>query len=197
VTVNDPWAILGLVPGSSLAEARTARRRLAKALHPDLHAGRPVAESAALAARMTEVNQALTAIELDGPRATAAQPAPAEPAAERDPAPAPQPDPAPHAGSTTPLEDTFSIDWLPAEAFEALFLAAYGLGDILVADEPYLLELYLLEPAPCFCRVTLVPEAGGSIVTVDVSPAREGGLAPETAAVVDVLIAELNALVSG
>jgi hypothetical protein len=192
VTVNDPWAILGLVPGSSLAEARAARRRLAKALHPDLHAGRPVAESAALAARMTEVNLALAAIELGGPSTAPARPAPARPAA----AAANKADPATQPDST-PRDDTFSVDRLPAEAFEALFLAAYALGDILVADEPYLLELYLLEPAPCFCRVTLVPEAGGSIVTVDVSPARDGGTAPETAAVVDVLIAELNALVTG
>ncbi|MDQ1428855.1 MAG: hypothetical protein QOK39_2331 [Acidimicrobiaceae bacterium] len=187
MTVNDPWAILGLVPGSSLAEARAARRRLAKALHPDLHAGRPVAESAALAARMTEVNLALAAIEHGGLSTAPARPAAA---AATKAVPATQPDP-------TPRDDTFSVDRLPAEAFEALFLAAYALGDILVADEPYLLELYLLEPAPCFCRVTLVPEAGGSIVTVDVSPARDGGTAPETAAVVDVLIAELNALVIG
>ena len=105
-------------------------------------------------------------------------------------------DPAAQPDLTAP-DDTFSVDRLPAEAFEALFLAAYALGDILVADEPYLLELFLLEPSPCFCRVTLVPEAGGSIVTVEVSPARDGGTVPETAAVVDVLIAELNALVIG
>ena len=114
----------------------------------------------------------------------------ADSAAPTEPGPATQAD-------SAPPDDTFSIDRLPAEAFEALFLAAYALGDILVADEPYLLELYLLEPAPCFCRVTLVPEAGGSIVTVDVSPARDGGTAPVTAAVVDVLIAELNSLVIG
>jgi hypothetical protein len=191
VTVNDPWTILGLVPGSSLADARAARRRLAKELHPDLHAGRPVAETDALAARMTEVNLALAAIELDG--SSQAPAGPAAPAGSTTPVeadPAKRAPPAPH-------DDTFSIDRLPAEAFEALFLAAYALGDVLVADEPYLMELYLLEPAPCFCRVTLVPEAGGSIVTVDVSPARDGGTAPETAAVVDLLIAELNALVIG
>jgi hypothetical protein len=86
------------------------------------------------------------------------------------------------------------VELLPVEAFEALFLAAYGLGDILVTDEPYLLELYLTEPAPCFCRLTLVPEAGGSIVTVDVGPAAESGEAPTASAVVEVLVAELNAL---
>ena len=73
--------------------------------------------------------------------------------------------------------DSFSVEMLPVEAFEALFVAAYGLGDILVADEPYLLELYLGEPA-CFCRLTLVPEAGGSLVTVEVGPAAESGAGP-------------------
>jgi hypothetical protein len=193
VTVNDPWTILGLVPGSSLADARAARRRLAKELHPDLHAGRPVAETAALAARMTEVNLALAAIELDGSSQAPAGPAAPVPAGRTTPIEA---DPAKHA-APAPDDDTFSINRLPAEAFEALFLAAFALGDVLVADEPYLMELYLLEPAPCFCRVTLVPEAGGSIVTVDVSPARDGGTAPHTAAVIDVLIAELNALAIG
>jgi hypothetical protein len=82
------------------------------------------------------------------------------------------------------------------EAFEALFLAAYGLGDILVADEPYLLELFLVEPAPCFCRLTLVPEAGGSLVTAEVSEACEMGPPPLAAEVVDVLVAELNSLVA-
>jgi hypothetical protein len=193
VTVNDPWTILGLVPGSSLADARAARRRLAKELHPDLQAGRPVAETAALAARMTEVNLALAAIELDASSQAPASPAAPAPAGPTTPIEA---DPATHV-PPAPHDDTFSIDRLPAEAFEALFLAASALGDVLVADEPYLMELYLLEPAPCFCRVTLVPEAGGSIVTVDVSPAHDGGIAPDTAAVVDVLIAELNALVIG
>lgn len=91
---------------------------------------------------------------------------------------------------------SFSVDCLPVEAFEALFLAAYGLGDILVAEEPYLLELFLVEPAPCFCRLTLVPEAGGSLVTADVSEACEMGPPPLAAEVVDVLVAELNSLVA-
>lgn len=188
MTVNDPWAVLGLAPGSSLDEARAARRRLAKRLHPDLHGDGPAEEAASLSARMTLVNQALDAIEggwIASPVLSPARPEGAEgPAADAAIFPNPV------------FDDTFSVDWLPAEAFEALFLAAYGLGDILVADEPYLLELYLLEPSPCFCRLALVPEAGGSIVTVDVTAA-DGGHAPTPAAVIEVLVTELNALVSG
>ena len=98
-----------------------------------------------------------------------------------------------HSGPADP--DSFSVSWLPVDAFEALFLAAYGLGDILSADEPYLLELYLNQP-PCFCRLSLVPEAGASLIFVEVSPAADAVAAPQPAAVIDILVAELNALVA-
>ncbi len=90
-----------------------------------------------------------------------------------------------------PEGDSFSVDALPVEAFEALFLVAYGLGEILVADEPYTLEFYLPEPLACFCVLSLVPEAGGSIVTIDVSGA-EGSEAPPVSEVRDLLAAELD-----
>ncbi len=185
MTTPDPWQILGLPAGSSLAEARAARRRLAKRLHPDVHAARPPAERAELSARMTAVNRALT--EIEGRCAEEAAVASVSPDS---------PD-SPDSHAEEPGDpDTFSVGVLPAEAFEALFLAAYGVGDILVADEPYLLEVYLREPAPCFCRLTLVPEAGGSIVTVDVGPAAESIEAPTGSEVVAVLVAELDALVT-
>jgi hypothetical protein len=173
MSVPDPWGVLGVAPGSSLAAARAARRRLAKQLHPDVDGGQVEA--------MTEVNRALAQIE----RLAGAEPASVAPA---------QPTVAQPAGSLDP--DSFSVEWLPAEAFEALFLAAYGLGDILVADEPYLLELFLAEP-PCFCHLTLVPEAGGSLVTVEVTPPADALAAPTPAAVIEVLVAELNALIAG
>jgi hypothetical protein len=191
VTATDPWLVLGVAPGSSLADARAARRRLAKQLHPDLHAAGPAAEQAELAARMTLVNQALSEIEAVLAAADAPSPGPATPGPTPAATAAPQP-----AHATGPGDpESFSVECLPVDAFEALFLAAYGLGDILVAEEPYLLELYLSEPA-CFCRLQLVPEAGGSLVTVEVSPAADADEGPEPAAVVDVLVAELNALVA-
>ncbi len=172
---SDPWSVLGVPPGSSLAEARAARRRLAKQVHPDLHGGQ-----ADLSARMALVNQALAQIE-----AQSANSARREPSATVAAHP---------SGPTDPV--SFSVDFLPAEAFEALFLAAYGLGDILVADEPYLLELYLSEP-PCFCRLTLVPEAGASLVTVEVAPAAGSLPGPEPSEVIDILVSEFNSLVAG
>jgi hypothetical protein len=188
MTATDPWLVLGLAPGSSLVQARVARRRLAKQLHPDLHTAEAGDEQARRAAHMTAVNRAFAEIEaiLKGhsPEAAAA-PNPGWTRGRRS---------AQRSGPADP--DSFSVACLPVEAFEALFLAAYALGDILVADEPYLLELYLVEPA-CFCRLTLAPEAGGSLVAVEVSPAGDGGKIPAPGAVIEVLVAELNALVSG
>jgi len=91
--------------------------------------------------------------------------------------------------------DTLCIEALPVQAFEALFVVAYGLGEILDEDEPYGLDLYLSVPEPCFCHLGVVPEAGGSMVTISVSAAEEGD-APPVAAVRDLLVVELNALAS-
>jgi hypothetical protein len=69
-------------------------------------------------------------------------------------------------------------------------VAVAGLGDVLSTDEPYGLDGYLTEPAACFCRFDLVPEAGGTIVTVTVEPA-EGVAPPSASSVVDVVVATL------
>lgn len=62
---------------------------------------------------------------------------------------------------------SFTIDVLPVEAFETLLLAA-GALDADIADEepPYLLEVLLRSPMQAWCRCEVVPEAGGSIVTL-------------------------------
>jgi hypothetical protein len=203
----DPCAVLGIAPDASPDEARAARRRLAKVCHPDLHASEPPAARAEAAAQMTLLNEALAVFEIERRRGpvvrAAAPPSPPSPEpAESGPGPAHRCS----AAATGPADpDSFSVDCLPAEAFEALFVVAYGLGDILVTDEPYLLELYLNEPGPCFCRLSLVPEAGASLVTIEVSPATESNSGevpgcvstPEPAAVIAVLVAELNALGAG
>ncbi len=168
VTGADPWTILGLPAGASVAEARAARKRLAKRLHPDLYAGDSGEERSARSAQMILVNRALADIEA---RSTESAP------------------------TAEPVDgDSFTVEYLPVDAYEALFLVAYGLGDILSSDEPYRLEVYLTEPAPCFCQMTLVPEAGGSIVMVDVEAPGDGTAPPPAAAVKDVLVAGLKAL---
>jgi len=88
---------------------------------------------------------------------------------------------------------SFSIDVLPAEAFEALLVVADWAGQVLVDDPPYLLEVHLYEPADCWCRLELVPEAGASMVTVTV--AGVGGVPPPPVEDVrDLWISMLNQL---
>jgi hypothetical protein len=145
----DPWAVLGLTPGASVAEARAARRRLAQQLHPDRTGD---------GAAMVLVNRAVAEVE---------------------------------AAAETVEEDSFSVGLLPVDAFEALFVVGCTLGEVLVADEPYRLELYLDEPLACFCVLSLVPEAGGSIVTIDLTGA-DGRHPPPVGAVLDALVAELS-----
>ena len=194
--MTDPWQVLGLSPGASLTDARAARRRLAKQLHPDVNGARRPEERADLERRMTIVNEALAAV-VAVISTRGASPAPRSGAPESGGSVAPEPRgpggrPAVVAGAD---DDTFCIEALPVRAFEALFVVAYGLGEILDEDEPYGLDLYLPVPNPCFCHIGLVPEAGGSIITVSVSAA-EGADPPPVVAVRELLVAELDALVA-
>jgi DnaJ-domain-containing protein 1 len=52
------WRLLGLPPGSDPAEIKRAYRRLARAVHPDLHPGATDAERRALEARFVEITEA-------------------------------------------------------------------------------------------------------------------------------------------
>ena len=62
---------------------------------------------------------------------------------------------------------SFTIDVLPVDAFETLLLAAASLdGDIADEEPPYVLEVVLRSPVAAWCRCEVVPEAGGSIVTL-------------------------------
>jgi DnaJ-domain-containing protein 1 len=53
-----PWRVLGLPPGSDVAEIRRAYRRLARTVHPDLHPGVTDEERRALEARFHEITEA-------------------------------------------------------------------------------------------------------------------------------------------
>lgn len=61
------------------------------------------------------------------------------------------------------------IDALPVEAFEALLIVSSWIGEVLVDDPPYLLEVHLIEPSPCWCRLDLVPDAGASTISLTVA----------------------------
>jgi hypothetical protein len=144
---SDPFAVLGVGPDATLEEVRVARRRLARRAHPD-HGGDE--------ARMQEINLAFDQ---------------AVKAILRPPAPAPRPAPARQRAYAVQYDaPSFTIDVLPAEAFEALLVVAGRLGEVLVDDPPYLLDVQIREPE-CWCRLELLPEAGGSSVSLTVAAA--------------------------
>lgn len=181
--VDDPFAVLGLPPTASLAEVRAARRRLAKAVHPD-HGGDEQ--------RMREVNQAfdlaVKAILRPSPVA-AAEATPPPPPRARGPRDT-------HGRPGRRVEQdipSFSIDLLPAEAFEALMVVVGWIGEVLVDDPPYLLDAHLYEPSECWCRIELLPEAGASMVGLTVIGV-EGSEVPAVDDVRDVLISCLHQL---
>jgi hypothetical protein len=171
--MNDPFAVLGVGPDATLEEVRVARRRLAAQFHPD-HGGD--------AARMGEINVAFEAV--------VAQ------LAQRPALPPPPPPPTPHRHRIQGVQydaPSFTIDLLPVEAFEALLVVTSWMGEALVDDPPYLLEVHLTEPGPCWCRLDLVPDAGGSTVTLTVASIGDTP-APDVEAVRDEWVANLNRL---
>ena len=60
---------------------------------------------------------------------------------------------------------SFTINALPAVAYEVLLLAARVLGDISSDEPPYLLEVQLEDPPLTWCRLEIVPDAGSSTIS--------------------------------
>jgi hypothetical protein len=170
---GDPFAVLGVGRDATLAELRSARRRLAAEFHPDRGGNE---------ARMVEINTAF-----DMAMAELAHRGNADP----PPAPAP-PRPQRHRHVQRD-EPSFTIDVLPAEAFEALLVVTSWMGEVLVDDPPYVLEVHLQEPGPCWCRLDIVPDAGASTVTLTVAPVGDDP-APDVEAVRDAWVTNLNRL---
>jgi hypothetical protein len=181
---DDPLARLGLARSATLDDVRAARRRLAKQVHPD-HGG----DATAMRALNATFDAAVKAV-----RARADAPAVA-PAPSAPPRPDPPPEPSPVRRGHRPRVEhdapSFTIDVLPVDAFEALLVVTAWHGDVLVDDPPYLLEVHLQDPSPCWCRLELLPEAGGTIVNLTVLGTDAGPTAEE---VRDLWVASLNAL---
>jgi hypothetical protein len=200
LTVSEAFAVLGLPGSATLTEVRAARRRLAHALHPD-HGGDPAA--------MREVNRAfdvavrtLLQPPKGGPAGEAAATDQAAPAGDTTAsataaatAGAGRPASGPTRRSRSVQQDapSFSMDALPAEAFEVLLIVTNWVGEVLVEDPPYVMEVFLREPAPCWCRLELLPEAGASMVSLTVAGI-EGEEVPLVEEVRDQFIALINEL---
>lgn len=180
----DPYVVLGVAPTATMAELATARRRLAKRLHPDL--GGDADAMQALNAAFEEAVQRLSG------------PTTASPVAASAPEPSPSPTSAQRSGRRTVRgvqhdAPSFTIDVLPVEAYEALLIVTSWMGEMLVDDPPYLLEVFLHDPSPCWCRLDLVPDAGATTVSLMVA-ALEGDPAPDIDSVRDEWVANLNRL---
>lgn len=189
---RDPFQVLGVAPTAGEEELRAARRRLAKELHPDRAGGDAV--------RMRELNLAFDA----AMAAVHAAPLVSQPPPRRAPPASPPRRPAspPSRASTGTRRSgshhahdvaSFTIEALPAEAFEALLVASSWLGDLIEEDPPYRLDVDLSEPFDCWCRLDLVPDAGASTVGLTLA-SRDGRPVPDLDAVRDTWVATLNTL---
>jgi len=193
----DPFAVLGLPRSATIDEVRAARRKLALELHPDAGGDER---------KMRDVNAAFDAViaHLTGRRplpdaATVTGDAASGRAStstrterpRRGPSPSrPTVDWRPQVQHDMP---SFVIEALPAEAFEALLVVTSWIGEVVVDEPPYLLDVLLAEPYMCWCRLELVPDAGSSTVSLTVVGV-EGRAAPDVEVVRDLWIAELNRL---
>lgn len=181
---REAFEVLRLEEDATADDVRIARRRLAKDLHPD-HGGD--------AARMRQLNvataAALSAISERGTNPPAASPPPASspPSTSRRPAPAPR-------GPRQVMEDvpSFVVEALPVVTFELLASVAPQLGRVLDDDPPYVLEMLMLMPSQCWCRLEVLPDAGASTVNLYVG-ALGADDPPTVEAVRDAWIAAINA----
>ena len=181
----DPYALLGVTPMATLAELSSARRRLAQGLHPD-HGG----DAGSMQALNAAYEEAVRRLSEPAPKASPSTAAPEPPAA------APS---SPWREGRRPVRGvqhdapSFTIDVLPVDAYEALLVVTSWMGEVLVDEPPYQLEVFLHDPSPCWCRLDLVPDAGATTVSLMVA-ALEGDPAPDIDDVRDVWVANLNRL---
>jgi hypothetical protein len=182
---TDPFATLGLGPDATSGEIRAARRRLAKANHPD-QGGDPIA--------MQRINEAadaaLLTVGAGDPVAAVPGTAGPDPSARHD---ARTQASGGHLSGMARDMPSFTVEALPVETFEAMLVVASWLGEVLDDDPPYRLETYLYEPFDCWCRLDVVPDAGASTVSLTVAGI-DGAPTPDVVAVRDAWVSNLNAV---
>ena len=145
------YQLLGVTRSSSVSEIVVARRVLARELHPD-RGGDPQ--------HMALINLAFDAIiachgEQSSESIASTQDQPSQPIGiNRD-----------VVTRFSVDRPSFTINALPAVAYEVLLLAAKVLGDISSDEPPYLLEVQLEDPPMTWCRLEIVPDAGSSTIS--------------------------------
>lgn len=138
MTPEEAARILAVEVGASQDDIALARRRMALTSHPDVGGS---------AHDMVQVNEAYRVLVGADEHESAAV--------------------APQDFRVRDIDrPSFVIDRLPVEAFEFLLLAARVLGDVADEDPPYLLDVLLEDPPMTWCRLEIVPDAGGSTVSI-------------------------------
>lgn len=204
---RDPFEVLELGADASVADVKAARRRLAKELHPDRGGDARLMQelNAAAAAALAALESGSVVIGRPPSAEGSAGHPPAGDAgagqrAAHDPAPAAPgsrhrrfEEPAIRRGPRWIVEDvpSFVVEALPAVTFELLVSVAPAVGTVLDDDPPYVLDVAMTSPEPCWCRLELLPEAGASTVNLYVG-GTTGNLPPTVESVRDVWIAALN-----
>ncbi len=190
----DPFERLGLPPDASPDEVRAARRRIARAEHPDAGGDER---------RMQEVNAAAAdALRIIAEQRSSGRESNA--AGSQTPGSRPDGSGTPGASMSGPdgfVDDaptrrdapSFTIEALPVEAFEALLVACAELGEVADDDPPYQLQARLGAPIGCWCQLDVVPDAGASTISVAIAPL-DGERLPPILAVRDAWIDALNGL---
>jgi hypothetical protein len=172
VSPADARRILGLADDAGADEVYAARRRLAKRSHPDVDGGDAEA--------MRRLNEAAEVVLEDLGAAAVGL--------EKEPARRP-------ATGLRFAHDTasFVIEALPAVAFEALLVVTSWIGEVVVDEPPYQLDVLLLDPLRCWCRLDLVPDAGSSTVSLTIGALADEPL-PDIDDVRDLWVDSLNHL---
>jgi hypothetical protein len=185
MSADDPVAKLGLRAGASADDIRAARRRLAKAHHPDQGGD---------AGYMQAINEAADAalLSLDVEEITATHSTAEDPVAGDPVVPTRSRRGDDLSGYARDIP-SFTVEALPVETFEAMVVVASWLGEVLDDDPPYRLETYLYEPLDCWCRLDVVPDAGASTVSLTIGGI-DGAPAPDVLTVRDAWVSNLNAI---
>jgi hypothetical protein len=190
------YQLLGLEPGAGVAAIRQARKLLARRAHPDVGGSEEQMRSlnAAVDTAVRSLRQARLA-QSATPSATSDRRTHAADQQARQPRRSASMWQQASVGERWALRDdpSFTIDVLPAAAFEALLIVTSWFGDVIDDEPPYQLDVHLFDPSECAVRFTLVPDAGASTVSIQVVPVAPS--APPTAeAVRDLFVSGLNQL---